>query len=136
MTVLVLIKHKEEDYETAKLRSCLEDKKIPYRVCYFNKFDVVLNNGLFYDGEYLEHPRLVLVRLGAGITRSELSVIRYFELEGIPCYNSSESINIVQDKFQSSEILANAGIAVPHTMIVKTPGKKDRKSTRLNSSHT
>jgi gamma-F420-2:alpha-L-glutamate ligase len=126
MTVLILTKQRKEfDYETSKLIQSFADKDVHIRVCYFNKFDVILNHGIFYDGERLARPRAVLVRLGAGISRAELSVIRYFELEGIPCYNGSESINLVQDKFQSSEILANAGIAVPHTMIVKSTSRSD-----------
>lgn len=126
MTVLILTKEKEkEDYETLKLVNSLINKNINVRVCHFNKFDVVINHGIFYNGDRIENPKAVLVRLGAGISRSELSVIRVFELAGIPCFNTSESINIVQDKFQTSEILSNAGIPVPHTMIIKS-------STNLN----
>ena len=125
MTVLILTKQKEADYETIKLVKSFSDKNIPVKVCYFSNFDIVINHGIFYDGGRIDNPEVVLVRLGAGITRSELSVIRYFELAGIPCYNTSQSINIVQDKFQSSELLATAGIAVPHTMIVKLPGRND-----------
>ena len=126
MTVLILTKQKKEfDYETTRLLKSFAEKDISVRVCYFNKFDVILNHGIFYDGECMQRPKAVLVRLGAGISRSELSVIRYFELEGIPCYNGSGSINLVQDKFQSSEILSNSGISVPHTMIVKFPSRTD-----------
>ena len=125
MTVLILTKEKETDYETKQLLNSFVEKNIAVRICFFNNIDVVIGNGIFYNGEQIPHPKAVLVRLGAGISRAELSVIRYFELSGIPCYNTSESINIVQDKFQSSEILSSAGIAVPHTMIVKTPGQND-----------
>lgn len=125
MTVLILTKEKTEDYETTKLIKSFSDKNIPVRVCYFSKFDVIINLGILYDGELLDNPEIVLVRLGAGITRAELSVIRYFELQNIPCFNSSESINIVQDKFQSSEILAASGIAVPHSMIIKQTTRHD-----------
>lgn len=125
MTVLILTKEKKADYETVKLLKSFSDKNIPVRVCYFKKFDIIVNHGIFYDGKEIENPQVVLVRLGAGITRSELSVVRYFELLGIPCVNPSESINIVQDKFQSSELLASADIAVPHTMIIKSSTKND-----------
>lgn len=125
MTVLILTKEKMFDYETTNLLKSFAEKDIRVRVCYFNKFDIILNHGIFYDGERMDRPSAVLIRLGAGISRAELSVIRYFELDGIECYNSSESINLVQDKFQSSEILAYAGIAVPHTMIVKFPSRTD-----------
>lgn len=125
MTVLILTKEKNFDYETTNLLKSFAERNISVRVCYFNKFDIILNHGIFYDGERMDRPKAVLVRLGAGISRAELSVIRYFELDGIECYNSSESINLVQDKFQSSEILSYAGIAVPHTMIVKFPSRTE-----------
>lgn len=125
MTVLILTKEKNFDYETTNLLKSFAERNISVRVCYFNKFDIILNHGIFYDGERMDRPKAVLVRLGAGISRAELSVIRYFELDGIECYNSSESINLVQDKFQSSEILSYAGIAVPHTMVVKFPSRTE-----------
>jgi len=121
MTVLILTKQKDSDYETTKLLNSFIEKNISVKICYFNRFDIVINHGIFYDGERIDNPKIVLVRLGAGITRAELSVIRFFELIQIPCYNTSDSINLVQDKFQTSEILAAVNIAVPHTMVVKTP---------------
>ena len=43
MTVLILTKEKTEDYETTKLIKSFSDKNIPVRVCYFSKFDVIIN---------------------------------------------------------------------------------------------
>jgi gamma-F420-2:alpha-L-glutamate ligase len=125
MTVLILTKHLDHDYETLKLLESFSNKNIKARVCHFSKFDVIINKGIFYDGKPIEMPKCVLVRLGAGISRSELAVIRYFELANIPCVNSSNSINLVQDKFQSSEILSQHNIPVPTTMLVKTPINND-----------
>lgn len=125
MNVLILTKRAEHDYETLKLLEKFEAENITAQVCTFNLFDIVINNGIYYNGEPLTLPEIVLVRLGAGISRSELSVIRYFELAGIPCVNSSSSINLVQDKFQSSEMLSQSGIAVPTTMMAKFPIKNE-----------
>lgn len=125
MSVIILTKQKINDFETKKLISVFAERNITIRVCYFKNFDVVINNGIYYDGKRIELPKVVLVRLGAGIKRDELAIVRYFELAGVPCYNSSKSIDIVQDKFQSSEILSKAGIAVPTTMIAKYPSKNN-----------
>mgnify|MGYP003351432628 CR=1 FL=1 len=46
MTVLILTKEKTEDYETTKLIKSFSDKNIPVRVCYFSKFDVIINLGI------------------------------------------------------------------------------------------
>lgn len=121
MKVLIITKQKIDDYETLKLIDGFTNKNIDASICYFNKFDIVINDGIYYDGAPIELPEVILVRLGAGITRRELSVLRYFELANVQCYNSSASINTVQDKFYSSEILANAGIPVPTALCVRTP---------------
>jgi RimK family alpha-L-glutamate ligase len=121
MSVLILTNHVFHDYETTKLIRSFDRKNIKVHVCQFSDFDIVINHGIFHLGNLFELPKCVLVRMGAGITRFDLSIIRYFELAGVTCINSSNSINIVQDKFQSGNILSNAGISVPTTMMVKFP---------------
>jgi len=125
MSVIILAKQSKHEYETTKLIEKFEEKEIVAKVCYFEKIDIIINDGIYYDGEKLELPKAILVRVGAGIGRKDLSVVRYFELSNIPCFNSSDSINIVQDKFHSGEILSKAGIAVPTTIIVKHPITND-----------
>lgn len=121
MSVIILTKQKEQDNETTQLLLRFIERDIPTRVCYFKNFDIVTNHGIFYDSQPLKLPKIVLVRLGAGISRAELAIIRYFELAGVKCINSSKSIDIVQDKFQTSEILSNNGVPVPTSMIAKFP---------------
>lgn len=125
MSVIILTKPDKHDFETNKLIEEFENRQIQVRVCQFKHFDVIINKGIFYKGENIDLPMVVLVRLGAGITRKELAVIRYFELAGIKCFNSRHSINLVQDKLHTSEILSQSGIAVPTTMVVKFPIKND-----------
>ena len=121
MSIIILTKNTKYEYETTSLIKEFNIKDVVVRVCQFKKFDIVINDGIYYDGAKLELPKLVLVRLGAGITRAELAIIRFFELAGVKVVNSSSSINLVQDKFQSSEMLHQAGIAVPSTMIARYP---------------
>lgn len=120
-TVIILTKQTILDYETAKLLSNFIAAGISAEVRQFSNFDIVINQPIRYNGEDFLMPNLILVRLGAGITSVELAVIRYFELNNIPCVNSSSSINIVQNKFYTSQILSNANIAVPTTMLVHFP---------------
>ena len=121
MTVLILTKSKKDEYETTNLLNSFENRNIKAQVCQFNSFDIVINDNIYYNGEPFELPKIVLPRLGAGITRAELAVIRYFELAGITCVNSSNSVDIVRDKFQTGEMLSAAGIPVPTTMLAKSP---------------
>jgi len=129
--VIILTKQTTLDYETAKLLSNFIAAGIETSVCQFNNFDIVINQPIRYNGEDFKMPDLVLVRMGAGITSVELAVIRYFELNKIPCINSSNSINIVQNKFHTSQILAHANIAVPTTMLVHFPITNNLIATQI-----
>ena len=80
MSVIILAKHNKHEYETTKLVEKFQEKKIASMVCYFENFDIILNDGIYYDGVKIELPRVVLVRVGAGIGKKELAVVRYFEL--------------------------------------------------------
>ena len=131
MSVIILTKPDKHDFETTKLVEEFESRQIQVRVCQFKHFDVIINKGIFYKGKGIVLPSIVLVRLGAGITRKELAVIRYFELAGIKCVNTRHSVNLVQDKLHTSEILSDAGIAVPTTMVVKFPVKHDLVQTHI-----
>lgn len=120
-SVIILTKQSTLDYETNKLLISFVASNIDASVCQFSNFDIITGHPIKYNGKEFTLPNLVLVRLGAGITSVELAVIRYFELLGIPCINSSTSINIVQNKFHTGQILSNANIAVPTTMLVHFP---------------
>lgn len=130
-TVIILTKSTILDYETSKLLSNFLDVGIDASVRQFINFDIVINQSIKYLGEEFELPNLVLVRLGAGITSVELAVVRYFELLGIPCINSSDSVNIVQNKFHTSQLLSQANIAVPTTMLVHFPITNDLIATHI-----
>jgi RimK family alpha-L-glutamate ligase len=130
-SVIILTKQTTIDYETSKLLANFIANGIEVSVRQFNNFDIVINQPIRYDGEDFPMPDLVLVRLGAGITSVELAVIRYFELHSIPCVNSSNSINIVQNKFHTSQILSHANIAVPTTMLVHFPITNNLIATQI-----
>jgi RimK family alpha-L-glutamate ligase len=123
--ILILTKQTETDYETARLLASFESKGISARVGHPDDFDIVVDRdirkGLKYLGKTFELPQLVLVRLGAGILPFQLAVIRHFEQVGIPCINSSVSIETVKDKLRTSQILSRSGIAIPNTMMVRYP---------------
>ena len=130
-SVIILTKQTTIEYETANLLANFVAAGIDASVRQFVNFDIVVNQPIRYDGEDFEMPSLVLVRLGAGITSVELAVVRYFELQGVPCINTSTSINIVQNKFHTAQILSNANIAVPTTMLVHFPITNNLIATQI-----
>ena len=125
MTVLILTKLDRNEYESNRLVETFAAKGIEARMCHPDDFDIIVDRdirkGIKYKGEDLELPKLVLVRLGAGILPFQLAVVRHFEQAGVPCINGSLPIEIVKDKLRSSQILSRSGIPIPNTMMVRLP---------------
>jgi RimK family alpha-L-glutamate ligase len=125
MSVIILTKLERNEYESNRLLESFASKGVPARMCHPDNFDIIVNrdirNGIKYEGQDLELPDLVLVRLGAGISPFQLAVVRHFEQAGVTCINGSLPIEIVKDKLRSSQILSHAGIAIPNTMMVRMP---------------
>ena len=125
MTVLILSKQERNEYETSRLVASFTAKDIEARVCHPDNFDIIVDKnigqGIKYAGEQIELPKLVLVRLGAGILPFQLAVIRHFEQAGVPCVNSSAAVETVKDKLRTSQMLSRHGIAIPNTMLVRFP---------------
>jgi len=125
MTVLVLTKLDRNEYESNRLIESFRSKGIAARMCHPDDFDIIVNRdiqkGIKYNGEDMKLPKLVLVRLGAGILPFQLAVVRHFEQAGVPCINGSDAIETVKDKLRTSQILSRAGIAIPNTMMVRFP---------------
>ena len=143
MTVLILSKQERNEYETKRLVDSFASKGITAQVSHPDDFDIVVSKDIHqsvkYKGQDFENPSIVLVRLGAGILPFQLAVVRQFEQMGIPCVNESKPINVVRDKLRTGQTLAANHIPIPKTMMVRYPidlGLVDRKSTRLNSSHS
>ena len=125
MSVIIITKQTAADYETGRLVDLFKQKGIETRVCYPDDFDIVVDKdirkGIKYKGEDIELPKLVLVRLGAGILPFQLAVLRHFEQAGVPVINSSIGVELVKDKLRTSQILSRHGIPIPNTMMVRYP---------------
>lgn len=125
MSVIIITKQTNSDYETGKLVDSFTSKGIVAQVCHPDEFDIVVDKdirkGIKYQGKDIETPDLVLLRLGAGILPFQLALIRHFEQAGIPVVNSSSAVELVKDKLRTSQLLSKNGIAIPKTMMVRYP---------------
>jgi len=123
--VLIISKQSADEYESTRLLQSFTDRNIEVMLAHPDDFDIVvtqdIQKGLKYKGEPFSLPKVVLVRFGAGILPFQLAVIRHFEQAGVPCINTSESIELVKDKLRTSQILSKERIAIPHTMMVRFP---------------
>ena len=125
MSVLILSKKDEGEYENRRLVTSLSDLSIPATIYHPDKFDVIVGKGtgygIKYDGQEFDMPDLVLTRTGSGTTEFITALARQFEEEHIRCINSSLSVEIAKDKMRSHQLLASHGLPIPNTMLVRFP---------------
>ena len=129
MSILILSKRDEGEYENRRLVESLADLGIPATIYHPDKFDVVVGKGtgygIKYNGDEFEMPDLVLTRTGSGTTDFITAIVRQFEEEHIRCINSSLSVEIAKDKMRSHQLLASHGLPIPNTMLVRFPVEVD-----------
>jgi len=125
MTVWVLSKEDELAYENKRLLESFAAKKITAKLVQASDFDIIVTrdsaNTILYQGKHVELPEVLLVRIGAGISKFMLALIRQIENSGVVTVNTADAIELVKDKLESSQVLSRNRIAIPKTMVVRFP---------------
>ncbi|MGF1463680.1 MAG: 30S ribosomal protein S6--L-glutamate ligase [Maricaulaceae bacterium] len=80
-----------------------------------------LRPSIHYDGAELPRYDAVIPRIGAGITRYGMAVVRQFELSGVFVLNAASAIGAARDKLYAHQLLAAKGIAMPMTAFANSP---------------
>ena len=115
----------KESYECEQLLKEAASSGIDLKVYAPEQFDLTVTRedkqSILLEGEPIELPDFVIPRLGASTTYFSLAVVRHLERLGVYSVNSSQSIETVRDKLYAHQILAEAGLPVPKTMLVKFP---------------
>lgn len=129
MSVLILSKKTEGEYENRRLITSLSELEIPSTIYYPDNFDVIvgkgIGHGIKYNGNSFDMPNLVLPRSGSGTTEFITALLRQFEEKQVTCINSSLSVEIAKDKMRSHQLLASRGLPIPNTMLVRFPVDSD-----------
>ena len=116
---------KPESYEIQYFIQVAKEQNIALKVLKPDQFDIIVTRedgkSLFIDGKPAALPDFVLPRMGAGTTYFALSILRHLEKLGVPCINSSFSIETVKDKLFTQQILAEKNLPVPKTMLMRFP---------------
>lgn len=124
MSVWILSQHKDS-YENTRLLESFAAVGIDASLMHPDRFDIIVNRNrsksIRYEDTSITMPKLVLTRTGSGTNYFSSAVMRQLERYGVPTINSSEAINNVRDKLQAHQILSQANIPTPKTMLVKFP---------------
>lgn len=80
-------------------------------------------NALLYRGEPIKPLAAAIPRIGASITSYGMAVVSHLETMGVPVANPAGAISRSRDKLRCLQLLAQAGVDVPRT-VMATAGSK------------
>jgi RimK family alpha-L-glutamate ligase len=115
----------KDSYECVKLVDAYARNGIDAEVLKPKLFDIIVNRNnvrsIRYNGEKVKLPNLVLSRTGSGSNYFTLALMRQLEKLNIPVVNPTRSVELVKDKLLTSQLLAEANLPTPKTMLVNFP---------------
>lgn len=103
-------------YSTRRLYLAGTKEKHNVRVINHMHCDLMIREGKFevyYNDQKLLRPDLVIPRIGSSVTEYGTAVVKHFERDKIPVFNTSNGILNSRDKYKSLQILTSNGIEVP-----------------------
>lgn len=77
------------------------------------------SRSIFYHGRELPHYDAVLPRIGASVTDYGVAVVKHFESMDTYVVNGSKAIDESRDKLRSLQVLSQAGVRVPATVLAR-----------------
>ena len=106
-------------YSTKRIVEAIEIRGHEPIVLDHLKCDIVIeqdNPSIFYNGEKIKNIDAVIPRIGASVTFYGASVVRQFEMMGVPTAVESQALVRSRDKLRSLQILARSGVGLPKTV--------------------
>jgi RimK family alpha-L-glutamate ligase len=102
---------------------------IDFSVVFADEIDLIVSRddrkSIRYRNDIVSLPDSVLARTGSGTGYFNLSVLRQFERLNVPTIPNSASIEASKVKMYANQILAQAGLPIPKTMLTRFPCKAE-----------
>jgi ribosomal protein S6--L-glutamate ligase len=133
---ILILSRKRWYYSTRRLRE--EALRIGYEVVLADPFRCVLllddRPRVFLGRRELTDIDVVLPRVGTTGTEFTVAIVRHFELMGVPVVNRSAAITIAKDKLGTLQRLAEAGIRIPLSAVLRSSRNIDRLLRRVHGT--
>lgn len=116
---IVILSRNRSLYSTKRLVEAIELQGHEALVLDHLRCDIVIeqdNPAIWYKGEKIENADAVIPRIGASVTFYGASVVRQFEMMGVPTAVESQALVRSRDKLRSLQILARSGVGLPKTV--------------------
>jgi RimK family alpha-L-glutamate ligase len=102
---------------------------IDFSVVFADEIDLIVSRddrkSIRFRNDIVALPDSLLARTGSGTGYFNLSVLRQFERLNVPTLPNSASIEASKDKMYANQILAQAGLPIPKTMLTRFPCKAE-----------
>ncbi|MGA1433645.1 MAG: ATP-grasp domain-containing protein [Candidatus Nanopelagicaceae bacterium] len=118
-----------ELYERERFIEEAEKQGIDFSLVFADELDLIVSRddrkSIRYQNSIVSLPDVLLARTGSGTGYFNLSVLRQFERLNVPTIPNSSSIEASKDKMYANQILAQAGLPIPKTMLTRFPCKAE-----------
>ena len=118
-----------ETYERQRFIEEADKYGIDFTVVFADEIDLIVSRddrkSIRFRNDIVALPDSILARTGSGTGYFNLSVLRQFERLNVPTLPNSASIEASKDKMYANQILAQAGLPIPKTMLTRFPCKAE-----------
>ena len=118
-----------EMYERERFIEEADKYGIDFSLVFADEIDLIVSRddrkSIRFRNDIVALPDSLLARTGSGTGYFNLSVIRQFERLNVPTIPNSSSIEASKDKMYANQILAQAGLPIPKTMLTRFPCKAE-----------
>ena len=118
-----------EMYERERFVEEADKYGIDFNLVFADEIDLIVSRddrkSIRFRNDIVSLPDCVLARTGSGTGYFNLSVLRQFERLNVPTLPNSNAIEQSKDKMYANQILAQAGLPIPKTMLTRFPCKAE-----------
>ena len=118
-----------DNYEMNRFKEEAQNQGIEFDIVYSDQLDLIVSRddrkSIRFCDNIVPLPDVLLARTGSGTGHFNLSVLRQFERLNVPTITNSDSIIASKDKMYANQILAQAGLPIPKTMLTRFPCNTD-----------
>ncbi len=119
----------KETYERDRFIEEADKSGIDLSVVYADEIDLLVSRddrkSIRFQNDVVSLPEVVLARTGSATGHFNLSVLRQFERLNVPTLPHSDAIIASKDKMYANQILAQAGLPIPKTMLTRFPSDSE-----------
>lgn len=118
-----------ETYERERFLEEGGKSDIDFSLVFADEIDLIVSRddrkSIRYRNDIVSLPDCLLARTGSGTGYFNLSVLRQFERLNVLTIPNSDAIVASKDKMYANQILAQAGLPIPKTMLTRFPCKAE-----------